>query len=68
MVVFPSWLPFFLTQSPQDAKQNAAHEITAGRKKRTQYATTKDAKVYTESLNKLKTRLGITAAHAPNLS
>ncbi len=24
MVVFPSWLPFFLTQSPQDAKQNAA--------------------------------------------
>ncbi len=72
MVVFPSWLPFFLydssrkdktqrTQSPQDAK-NARND------KNTQSAATKDAKVYTKSLNKLKARLGISAAHAPNLS
>ena len=33
MVVSPSWLPFFL-QNP--LKNNAAHAITAGRKKRTQ--------------------------------
>ncbi len=80
MVVFPSWLPFFLydssrkthtqrntkrAQSPQDAKQNAAH---AKKQDVTQYAATKDEKVYTKSLNKLKARLGISAAHAPNLS
>ena len=70
MVVFPSWLPFFL-QNP--TKDNAAHAQTQDAKnarnyKNTQSAATKDAKAYTESLNKLKARLGIFAAHAPNLS
>jgi len=79
---FPLVAPLFpLRLVPRNAyaAQYAAHAITAGRKKtkrrknarndkNTQSAATKDAKVYTESLNKLKARFGITAAHAPNLT
>ena len=60
---FPLVAPLFPSKPAK--KQNAAH---AKKQDITQYATTKDAKVYTKSLNKLKARLGISAAHAPNLS
>ena len=75
---FPLVAPLFpYAIVPQ--RQNATHAITAGRKKRTQRnnAATNAAaqnagrnarKNTCRKLNKLKARLGISAAHAPNLS